>query len=262
MIDNDHDGASRYARVFAYHEIHDVNVKDVYCITPEIFLQHLWTMRDASAGSLRSLIITFDDGHESNIRLAAPLLENMELCGHFFLPTTWIGRRKNFMNWNDVRTLARRGHRIGSHTATHTFLPSCDANRMHAELAGSRMTLEDRLGYEVSSISMPGGRWNEDVLRACAAAGYKTVYTSEPGYFRSGAVDGPLQMPTVIGRFAVQRRTSLTAIKGYSYGSWLTTKRLKTLYQVRASVRRILGDQTYQRLWSHLFRAVPGQETV
>ncbi len=258
MIENDHDEASSNTRVFAYHEIHNVNVHDVYCITPELFLQHLWTMRHAVGNSLHSFVITFDDGHESNLRLAAPLLESMELRGHFFLPTTWIGRQKSFMNWSDVRMLARSGHRIGSHSATHAFLPSCDASRMHEELAGSRKTLEDRLGYEVSSISMPGGRWNEDVLRSCAMAGYKTVYTSEPGYFRSGVVDGPLQMPTVIGRFAVQRRTSLTAIKGYSYGSWLTTKRLKTLYQVRASIRRVLGDQTYQRLWSYLFRAVPG----
>lgn len=258
MIDNDHEEASSDVRVFAYHEIHNVNVNDVYCITPEIFLQHLWTMRHAVGTSLRSLVITFDDGHESNLRLAAPLLENMGLRGYFFLPTTWIGRRKSFMSWDDVRTLARHGHRIGSHTATHAFLPSCNASQMHDELAGSRMTLEDELGEEVSSISMPGGRWNEDVLRSCAMAGYKTVYTSEPGYFRPGVAEGPRQMPAVIGRFAVQRRTSLTAIKGYSESAWLTTKRLRTLYQTRAGIRRLLGDQTYQRLWSHLFRAVPG----
>lgn len=258
MMGHNHDGAGNTAHVFAYHEIHNVGVDDVYCITPEMFLQHLWTMRHAAGHSLRSLVITFDDGHESNLHWAAPILETMELRGHFFLPTTWIGQRKHFMDWNGVRRLASHGHTIGSHSATHAFLTSCNASQMHEELAGSRLTLEDQLGYEVSSISMPGGRWNEDVLRACAVAGYKTVYTSEPGYFRPAFVSGDLRMPTVIGRFAVQRRASLSAIKGYSDGTWLTTKRLQTLYQVRGGIRRLLGDRTYQRLWSHLFRTVPG----
>lgn len=242
---------------FCYHEIHDVAVNDVYCITPDLFLQHLWTMRDAMNGTLQSLMITFDDGHDSNFQFAAPLLESVGLRGHFFLPSTWIGHRSGFMSWNDVRDLASKGHGIGSHSATHAFLTSCSATGMYEELAGSRHTLEDRLGVPVTSISMPGGRWNEEVLRACALAGYETVYTSEPGYFRPAITMDTLHMPAVVGRFAIQRRTSLRAISGYASGDWGTVRRIHSMYQARNSVKRLLGDQAYQKLWSHLFRATP-----
>ncbi|WP_047488282.1 polysaccharide deacetylase family protein [Terriglobus sp. TAA 43] len=244
-------------RVVAYHEIHDVTVNDVYCITPELFLQHLWTMRDAARDTLESLVITFDDGHYSNFQFAAPILESTALRGLFFLPSTWIGNRREFMSWDDVRNLASRGHRIGSHSATHAFLPSCSAAAMYEELAGSRHTLEDRLGAPVTSISMPGGRWNEMVLRACALAGYETVYTSEPGFYRPAMDTEQFRTPAVIGRFAVQRRTSLRAISGYAGGDWRTVRRIHSMYQARNGVKRLLGDDAYQKLWSHLFRATP-----
>ncbi|MEZ2345759.1 polysaccharide deacetylase family protein [Terriglobus sp. RCC_193] len=244
-------------RAFAYHEIHSLNVNDVYCITPELFLQHLWTMRHSVNDSPESLVITFDDGHYSNFRFAAPLLEFTALHGHFFLPSTWIGQRRGFMSWQDIRELAARGHTIGSHSATHAFLTSCSASAMYEELAGSRHTLEDRLGISVTSISMPGGRWNEEVLRACALAGYETVYTSEPGFYRPAINMDELRTPAVIGRFAIQRRTSLRVINGYSSGDWMTVRRIHSMYQARNSVKRLLGDQAYQRLWFHLFRATP-----
>jgi peptidoglycan/xylan/chitin deacetylase (PgdA/CDA1 family) len=242
---------------FAYHEIHNVAVNDVYCITPELFLQHLWTMRDAASDTPQALLITFDDGHASNFRFAAPLLEVTSLRGHFFLPSTWIDQRRGFMSWQDVRSLVANGHTIGSHSATHAFLPSCSPAAMHEELAGSRLTLEDRLGTAVTSISMPGGRWNEEVLRACALAGYDTVYTSEPGYYRPRIDTDQLRTPSVIGRFAIQRRTSLRDISGYASGDWMTMRKIHSMYQARNGVKRLLGDQAYQRLWSHLFRATP-----
>jgi peptidoglycan/xylan/chitin deacetylase (PgdA/CDA1 family) len=262
MSENVKDEVQDSTHFFAYHEIHNAAVNDVYCITPEIFLHQLWTMRNAVAGLNRSVVVTFDDGHESNRHWAAPLLEAVKLRGHFFLPTTWIGQRKGFIDWNEARSLAEHGHCVGSHSATHAFLPRCSPLRMHEELAGSRRTLEDRLGRGVTSISMPGGRWNEEVIRACAMAGYQTVYTSEPGYFRPSSLAGELRMPTVIGRFAVQRRTGLTAIQGYARGKALTTVRLQLLYRARAGVKRLLGDETYQRLWSQFFRGVPRQEVL
>lgn len=244
-------------RAVAYHEIHHTAVNDVYCITPELFLQHLWTMREAASDAPESLVITFDDGHYSNFQFAAPLLESTALRGHFFLPSTWIGQRHGFMNWHDVRALASRGHGIGSHSATHAFLPSCNAAAMYEELAGSRHALEDQLGAAVTSISMPGGRWNETVLSACALAGYETVYTSEPGFYRPAMNTDQFRTPAVIGRFAIQRRTSLRAISGYTGGDWRTVRRIHSMYQARNGVKRLLGDDAYQKLWSHLFRATP-----
>ena len=245
-------------RAFAYHEIRNVSLKDVYSLTPEVFMQHVWTMREAAGASKQNLVISFDDGHQSHLRWASPILELLKLRGHFFIPTTWIGNRAEFMDWRQVRQLAADGHVIGSHSATHTFLPHCTKAHLQEELHGSRQALEDQLGAGITSISMPGGRWDHEVLRACAVAGYKTVYTSEPGYHRPSVQENDLTLPEVIGRFAVQRRTYLKTITRYAAGNPVTVRRLQGLYQIRGAAKQILGDRGYQKLWSHLFRAVPG----
>jgi len=54
----------------------------------------------------------------------------------------------------------------------------------------------------------------------------------------------------------------MPAIQGYARGAALTTEWLQLAYKARSGVKHLLGDQRYQRLWSHLFRGVPEQEVL
>jgi peptidoglycan/xylan/chitin deacetylase (PgdA/CDA1 family) len=250
--------APNVPHVLAYHEISDQSSKDVYCITPEVFLRHLWVAQQAAQHSDRPLRITFDDGHASHIRWAVPFLNNLRIQGQFFVPTDWIDSRSGYASWSDLRSLCEQGHRVSSHGATHCFLSTCSPSSLVEELRGSRMTLEDKLGQQATSISMPGGRWNETVLLACGAAGYQEVYTSEPGMSRPATVIKDIHVPAVIGRFAVRRKTSLRTVAEYVEGGVVTVNCLRSMYRLRQLARRLLGDSGYQQLWSSLFRAMPG----
>jgi len=244
-------------RVLAYHEIDDQQSGDVYCISPEIFMAHMWAATHPAGQIGKPEHITFDDGHVSHMRWAVPILNEFSTPGHFFIPTAWMGSKHGYINWNDVRSIAEQGHRIGSHGATHIFLPACTPSQLEQEVRSSKLALEDKIGLGVTSISMPGGRWNDDVIRACAAVGYEEVYTSEPGMYRPATIENDLQLPAVIGRFAVRRKTSLRTIAAYLEGDLFAVNRLRGMYQCRQFAKRMIGDRGYQQLWSSLFRAMP-----
>jgi peptidoglycan/xylan/chitin deacetylase (PgdA/CDA1 family) len=235
-------------RVLAYHEIAEGPSNDVYCITPQTFMSHLWIARQA-AWQCRPPCITFDDGHRSHVKWAGPLLQSLGIQGQFFIPTAWIGTQNSYAGWRDLRQLAEQGHYFGSHGATHCFLEE--------ELRCSRRTLEDKIGRPVTSISMPGGRWNEEVLLACGLAGYREVYTSEPGMFRSARTVNNVHLPAVIGRFAVRRKTRLRTVASYMGNGHFTVTYLRGMYQFRQLVRHVIGNSGYQQIWSSWFRAMP-----
>jgi len=125
--------------------------------------------------------VTFDDGHRSDVEIAAPILQARGLTARFFITAGWTGRRRAIMGWAELRSLHEAGSRFGAHgwvaQAVDT-LPATD--ELQTELSKSRLTLEDKLGTPVPTMSLPGGRSNRRVLAACAAAGLHAGLYSIP----------------------------------------------------------------------------------
>ncbi len=252
----------RRPRVLAYHEFSHQSSRDVYRLRPQAFAAQLSALQAARdlgkaqdpAACLAQ--ITFDDAHRSQVALAAPLLEQAGLRGLFFAPAAWVGARVETAGWADLRALVERGHRVGSHGDTHVLLTHCTAVALARELAGSRQRLEDHLGEAVDSISMPGGRWNAAVAAACLSAGYRVLYTSEPGFQPQTIADGQRTL-TIVGRLIVRRTMSATMVASYIAGSALTAMRLRGEYQLKQALKQTLGDARYQAVWRRWLRT-PG----
>jgi len=246
------DGAIR--RVLAYHEFSCLLSRDVYQLHPKVFQSQLRALQTTAQPGVR-LQITFDDAHRSQLELATPLLEESGLRGLFFAPAGWIGARPAIATWNQLRALIGAGHAVGSHGQTHTLLTHCSPAQLREELVRSRTTLEDGLGQSVSGISMPGGRWNATVAAACLAAGYRELYTSEPGSTLQWIGDDTGKSLAIVGRLGVRRTMVLHTLVGYAAADPLVTIRLKVEYRAKQALKRALGDVSYQRLWRRLLRS-------
>jgi len=81
------------------------------------------------------------------------------------------------LTWEMIVEMHRAGILIGSHTRTHTLLPLESAERVRAELMGSRLDLEARLGARVLHLAYPDGRYTESTIRAVQESGYRYAYT-------------------------------------------------------------------------------------
>jgi peptidoglycan/xylan/chitin deacetylase (PgdA/CDA1 family) len=81
------------------------------------------------------------------------------------------------LTWEMLDIVQRAGMIIGSHTKTHALLPNESERRVRDEVAGSRQTIEKRLGVEVKHFTYPSGLFTTTSVSAVAAAGYRFGYT-------------------------------------------------------------------------------------
>lgn len=90
----------------------------------------------------------------------------------------------DFMGWDEVRSLDRRGFAIGSHTMEHPILTNVDAGSLDTELRTSKQRIESELGSKCEWFAYPnGGRadYSPLVVERVAAAGYRVAFTQVPG---------------------------------------------------------------------------------
>jgi peptidoglycan/xylan/chitin deacetylase (PgdA/CDA1 family) len=194
--------------------------------------------------------VTFDDGHISNFEFALPILQSHAIKAWFFVTVGWTGRRSGYMGWQELRALHHAGQQIGAHGWTHTLLTHCSPRRLHSELVDARLTLEDKLGTSITTMSLPGGRYNRRVLTACREAGYEQIFTSIP------KAEPEPTGPTV-GRLNIRGDMSLKWIaKLFQPGSKVLSI-LERQYQMKAAAKSLLGDRLYEKLWAILNRQEP-----
>lgn len=234
--------------VLAYHELSADATGYRYELSCRQFEDHL---KLASQLALRvsdgnsPLAISFDDGHISNYRHALPLLERYSCKAIFFVITSRIGTKPDFMNWAQLREIVTLGHEVQSHGWSHRFLTECSGADLREELTCSRKTLENRLGTAVESLSAPHGRWDQRVVQACAAAGYRRLYTSDPWQkpqtFGSLEVIGRLIMVQSMDTDQLLRRLTMSRSQAFMGGAKDAMKR---------SLRRTIGEKLYYRLWA------------
>ena len=146
-------------------------------------------------------MITFDDGGSSSV-LIAEKLASYGWPGHFFITTGQIGRPA-FVTPDEIRKLRDLGHVVGSHSETHPERMSrCSWSDLVREWGESVRVLEEILGEDVATASVPGGYYSKTVARAAAEAGVRVLFNSEP-VTRPHRVDGCI----VVGRFSLQRES-------------------------------------------------------
>jgi peptidoglycan/xylan/chitin deacetylase (PgdA/CDA1 family) len=85
------------------------------------------------------------------------------------------------MRSDELLSLARVGHEIGSHSLTHPLLLQIDEGAMCEELEGSRSRLVHLLRQPVSGFCYPNGDHNALVHEAVRKAGYDYAVTMDPG---------------------------------------------------------------------------------
>ena len=189
-------GLGSMPMILMYHGVADV-AEDPYqlFVTPSRFAEQMtWlkrrglrgvgigTLIDAMrAGRERGLVgITFDDGYVNVLDNAVP-----ELLRHDFTATMFIisGRLGGTNEWDEgpvwplmsdgqVAEVAASGMEIGSHSATHVRLSRVGADRLEAEVSGSRASLAELMGAPIRGFAYPWGSNDAAARRAVRDAGY------------------------------------------------------------------------------------------
>jgi len=84
------------------------------------------------------VVLTFDDGTESDIAYVAPLLKQYGFGASFYITEGLreIKRDDDALSWNEVRQLNDLGFEVGNHTVSHPDLTKLTKEQILAELEG------------------------------------------------------------------------------------------------------------------------------
>ena len=235
---------SRREWILAYHAIFHQESEYLYDVSVKHLEQHIQLLAVYGKRERNSFAFTFDDGHLSNYENALGVLEKFGVRATFFLVAGLIGREPSYINWEQAREMVSAGHRIQSHGWSHHLLTTCNSKKLDEELIRSKGSLEERLGIEVDSLSVPGGRWDRRVIERSVRAGYKHLFHSNP-WVRSLVIEGAHLRGRlmVTGRMTNAHMAKLieTGRTGRAY--------FRAQYTLKERLRSTLGEDLYFRLW-------------
>lgn len=233
--------------VLAYHEIMPES-NYAYCVTSDAFAEHLRLFASLAKERRQasSVQVTFDDGEQSQLHNALPLLTEHGISATYFVTPGLIGTAAKFLGWDELKALRDAGHSVQSHGWSHKFLTFCSDDELQHELSASKQLLEDKLETAVQEISVPGGRWDKRVIKACGKAGYKRVYVSDPWVaMETAGIE-------VIGRYMVRRTATIAELQKIVQRDRAALWKLKVRSQLRQGIVGLVGDGLYHRVWCKL----------
>jgi peptidoglycan/xylan/chitin deacetylase (PgdA/CDA1 family) len=189
--------------------------------------------------SANSVAITFDDGSETDLISAAPILKENGFRATFYVTAGFVGKR-GYLSPAQLRELRQSGFEIGCHSMTHAYLDDLDAAGLRVEIVDAAKKLEQMIGEKVLHFSCPGGRFDERSLNLAREAGYRSFANSRTHANASGSD------PYRLGRVAVLRGTDQTKFQSICTGQALW--RIRSSDRVRGAAKRALGNTVYDRL--------------
>lgn len=132
-------------------------------------------------------VITFDDGYE-DILSVTPILKKLHIYPTVFALASpsdanrqTLGTNKPLLNAQSLKQLVSLGWEIGCHSATHRQLTKVPDEDLQAEIKTAKQMLEKQVGIPVSYFAYPKGTYNQRVIDAVKAAGYKLAASMDDG---------------------------------------------------------------------------------
>ena len=181
--------------------------------------------------------LTFDDGGASTIEVGEELARR-GWRAHFFLVSNLVDRN-GFLTSQEARTLSAMGHVVGSHSCSHPQrMSQLSFTELMREWQQSCDGLGELLGTQVTSASVPGGYYSRQVAVCAAAAGIRSLFTSEP-VRTVREVNGC----TVLGRYAVHGGVPSTRVASVAAGSALPWARRRAFWTVGKVAKAIARDR-------------------
>ena len=186
----------------------------------------------------KKCIVTFDDGGESFINIIVPILDKYNIRGHFFIATDFIGT-KGFVSEEQLIEMRRRGHIIGSHTASHCpDLSSMSNEEIRKEWESSIFRLNEILNEAITEVSIPNGNYDRRTLECLSTIdGIERVFTSFP----SSDVQR-FKSISVVGRYGIREGMTEEVVNRILHSRYYRFI-LKMRKAVLSVLKKIFGDR-------------------
>ncbi len=169
-------------------------------VAPEEFAAQMHALKDAGWTSVtldeldaywrrgvslphgKPIVISFDNGYDSQFTKALPVLRSLGWVGDENIQLTGLPPSQGGLGEDEVRGLIAAGWELDTQGISHADLITLDAQELREQVAGARATIERRYGVPVNWFCYPSGHYDASVIAEVRAAGFKGSTTVVPGW--------------------------------------------------------------------------------
>jgi peptidoglycan/xylan/chitin deacetylase (PgdA/CDA1 family) len=142
--------------------------------------------RGASLGPGKPIVLSFDNGYQSQYTQALPVLRRLGWVGDENLQLTGLPPSQGGLGEGEIRGLVSAGWELDTQGYSHADLIMLDPQLLHYQVADARTALQRRYHVPVNWFAYPSGHYNATVIEALKAAGYAGSTTVVPGWAHPG----------------------------------------------------------------------------
>ena len=189
--------------ILLYHRLGPTR-SDSMTVTTDHFRQHLemlkkegftvipladfvsWRLGRGPQPPPRSVVLTFDDGHESLYKYGRALIEANRMPVTLFIYPSCISRASYALTWARLAELAASPlFTIESHTTWHPNFKKEARERssesyqefVESQLRGSRLLLQERMKRDVKLLAWPFGIYDGYLMETAKETGYEAAFS-------------------------------------------------------------------------------------
>lgn len=141
----------------------------------------------------RPIVLTFDNGYQSQYTNALPVLKRMGWVGNEMMQLSGLPPSQGGLSDAQVRALVSAGWEIDTQGMSHADLIALPASELHYQVFTARQLLRHRYGVTADWFAYPSGHYNATVIATLKAAGFVGSTTVVPGW--ASPRDDPFRLP-------------------------------------------------------------------
>lgn len=190
-------------KIFFYHDVYKLSRYYNHATPLELLVAQVQAARRAGFSPVRGVPTTartfqlcFDDGYAGVFECQEELVKLGVLPTIYLAPS--LCGTLGYLNREQIVHLHNNGFIFESHTWSHSWLPSCDDEKLERELVDSKKWIEDLIGGQVRQLCFPRGLFSRRVYERALEVGYEELVSSIPGSVNQ------VIMPKVLPREIVQ----------------------------------------------------------
>ena len=149
-------------------------------------VQAFWK-RGVPLGPGKPIVISFDNGYDSQYVNALPVLRRLSWVGVENVQLTGLPPSQGGLSQAQIRGLIDAGWELDTQGISHADLITLDASQLRYQVAIARAILQRRYDVPVNWFCYPSGHYDATVIAAVRSAGFAGSTTVVPGWASPGA---------------------------------------------------------------------------
>jgi peptidoglycan/xylan/chitin deacetylase (PgdA/CDA1 family) len=161
----------------------------------------------------KPIVISFDNGYETQFQYAAPVLAKLGWAGVENLQLYGLDWANGGISHHEIRELVKEGWELDTQGWDHADMVTQTASGLRLQIVDARRTLRRWFHVPVNWFCYPSGQYDPTVIHALEAAGFRGSSTEYYGW--ASVRDNPYALPrlevhpTLSGPALVQQVTAM-----------------------------------------------------